>query len=79
MRRFDPQDSRTKSEGYHAYDSIALLELAAACRASYGSKFPGGDRDYLYRYKTKSRGLGLLDVVRWILPCVIPSTHIVLT
>ena len=33
------EDSRTKSENYHSFDTIALLELAAACRNSYGSQF----------------------------------------
>ena len=68
------EDSRTKSENYHSFDTIALLELAAACRNSYGSQFPGQDQDYLYHYKTpksagtgKAGGLGLADIVDWLL------------
>ena len=44
------EDRRTKSENYHAFDSIALLGLAAACRKCYGHQFPGGDADFLCKY-----------------------------
>lgn len=40
------EDKRTKSQNYHAFDTIALLELAAAC-----SKADQGD---LYKFKTAS-------------------------
>jgi hypothetical protein len=62
------EDSRTKSENYHAFDTTALLRLAAACRKSYGVQFPRGDADFLYGYKTAQHGVGLLDVVTWLLP-----------
>lgn len=62
------EDRRTKSEGYHTYDAIALLELAAVCRKSYGTLFPGGDRDYLYHYRRAADAVGLIDVVEWLLP-----------
>ena len=61
------EDSRTKSQGYHAYDTAALLELAGACRKSYGLNFPQRDTDFLFKYRA-AHGAGLLDVVSWLLP-----------
>jgi hypothetical protein len=40
---------------YHTFDSIALLELAAGCRKGYATRFPDGDKDYLYHYKIPRR------------------------
>lgn len=49
------------------YDSIALLQLAAACRKAYASHFPRGDADYLYKYTTP-QGWGLANVMQWLIP-----------
>ena len=49
------------------YDSIALLQLAAGCRKAYGSHFPQGDPNYLYKYTTP-QGWGLADVMNWLIP-----------
>jgi hypothetical protein len=62
------EDTRTKSQGYHAYDTAALLELAAGCRKSYGPHFPGGDADFLYNYESEKQHVGLTDVMTWLLP-----------
>ena len=48
----------------HAFDTKALLQLAAACAQSYGFQ---GQPDMLYTYQTK-RGVGLETVVDWLLP-----------
>ena len=48
----------------HAFDTKALLQLAAACAQSYGFQ---GQPDMLYTYQTK-RGVGLGTVVDWLLP-----------
>ena len=52
------EDTRTKSEGYHTYDTIALLELAAVCRQSYGTKFPGGWRPMIVEPAPRALGGG---------------------
>ena len=48
----------------HAFDTKALLQLAAACAQSYGFQ---GQPNLLYTYQTK-RGVGLGTVVDWLLP-----------
>jgi hypothetical protein len=69
------EDSRTKSQGYHAYDTRALLALVGACHKNFGNEsfrklvhFPGDDANFLYEYKSAKTHAGLLDVVAWLLP-----------
>jgi hypothetical protein len=47
---------------------LCLVSLATGCRKSYGPKFPGGDPNYLFSYKSEERHAGLADVMSWLLP-----------
>jgi hypothetical protein len=70
------EDSRTKSQGYHAFDTRALLALVGACRKTFASSepfrkrvhFPANNANFLYEYKSAKTHAGLFDVVSWLLP-----------
>ena len=56
------EDSRTKSENYHAYDMTALLTLADVC-----SRF-SRDKVDLFSFSTSDDGRGLARAMQWLAP-----------
>jgi len=65
------EDSRTKSEEYHLYDTKALLELATVC-SRRGARGTAGES--LFNY-TSPKHVGLMTVLQWLAPyAAIPPT-----
>ena len=56
------EDSRTKSEAYHAYDATALLTLAEVCLRRSSA------RTDLFSYTSSDDGRGLARAMAWLAP-----------